>query len=332
MKKRQSSIELLRILAIFCVLKGHSDIILNGGVSPSAGIYDNPVTFFISNIVDSCVVCGVDVFVLISGWFGIHATTKGLAKFIYQVAFLLWGIYLGFLISGNAEISLENIKATFGIYDGYWFVMAYLGMYILSPVLNAFAENVTKRQFEALLICFYAFQCYYCWGWGMVNYFQGYSIVFFCGLYLTTRYMRLYHVKILYNYSLIVFVVAVVLIAIVSFIGLWTLGSPIRMMRYDNPLVILSASAILLVFSKLKFQSKVLNNLARSCFAVYIVHFNPLVFPYFKQGVLYVASLYGGMTSTFLLFLYLIMVYFACSVIDSIRMFSWSLISKYIFK
>lgn len=232
------------------------------------------------------------------------------------------------LLTGNSELDIKGIQTAMGIYDGYWFVMAYLGMYILSPVLNAFAENASKRQFEIFLLAFYIFQCYYCWGWSMVNYFEGYSIVFFSGLYLTARYVRLYPVKLLYKRPVSIYVFSTLAVSVVAYFGLSRIGSPIRMWRYDNPIVILSSISILIAFTKIKFTSKAVNKLAQSCFAVYIIHFNPLVFPYFQKGVTLIAAMFDGISYTIVVLLYFVFVYLACSVIDRVRMLSWSIVEK----
>lgn len=327
MKQRQSNIELLRIFAILNVLMGHGCWL--GADMPTSGDFSSH--FFqeaVRVITSSATIGSVDVFVLISGWFGIHASRRGLGKFIYQVLFLLWGIYVVALLAGNTVFDLKGIQTAMGIYNGYWFVMAYLGMYILSPVLNAFAENASKRQFEALLLAFYVFQCYYCWGWSMVNYFEGYSIVFFCGLYLTARYVRLYPVKLLYKRPVSIYALSTLTVSVVAYFGLSRIDSPIRMWRYDNPIVILASVCILIAFTKIKFTSKAVNKLAQSCFAVYIIHFNPLVFPYFQKGVMLIAAMFDDISYTIVVLLYFAFVYLVCSVIDWVRQLSWLMIVR----
>jgi hypothetical protein len=226
---------------------------------------------------------------------------------------------------GLADINIVDIKASMGIYGGYWFVMAYLGMYILSPVLNAFADHASKKQFSLLLFAFYAFQCYYSWFWSMVNYFNGYSIVLFCGLYLTARYFRKYEGSIFQRHPWKLYIGISVLVSLAAGIGIFLTGHPLKMLRYDNPLVIISSVAVVHAFSKLRLQSGVVNRLARACFAVYIIHFNPLIFPYFKQGIVYFQQHYSTMPFLACVVFYLCLVYIACALIDSFREKAWAL-------
>lgn len=326
-RQRQSNIELLRIISIFFVLIGHAfGVVL--GLPGAHDIDTEPLTSFLRILLGAVALGGVNIFVLISGWFGIHPSKKGLAKYIYQVAFLLWGIYVAALLSGKADLNIDGIKTSLGIYEGYWFVMAYLGMYLLSPVLNAFSESATKRQFQTLLIAFYLFQCYYCWIMGMVNYFNGYSITFFCGLYLSARYVRLYPIKMLERRTWIIYCIITLILAVGATVGLRFLGSPMKLLRYDNPLEIVACVCFLLGFLKIKLHSRGINTLAKSCFAVYIIHFNPFVFPYFRMGVEWIDRSCNSVLFIIAIFLYLIIVYFICSVIDGLRMLSWNFLIR----
>lgn len=194
--QRQSGVELLRIIAIFMVLAGHANARVLGLPLPSDFV-SSTSSSVVRMLLSSVVVAGVDIFVMISGWFGIHAKPRGLAKLLFQVFFLLWGIYAVFLLTGHATLNAHDIKVCLTLTEEYWFVMAYIGLYVLSPVLNAFVEKASKREFQMVLAAFYVFQCYYCWVSGTVDYFSGYSVTFLCGLYLTARYFRLYPVKLI---------------------------------------------------------------------------------------------------------------------------------------
>lgn len=320
-KQRQSNIELLRIIAILFVLMGHVGMVM--GLPSGIEISESPVSTLTRLFFQSIAVGGVNIFVLISGWFGIRANSKGLAKYIYQVFFLLWGIYVVMLCMGETSLSVHGIKISLGLTKEYWFVMAYLGMYILSPVLNAFCENASEKQFRMLLIVFYCFQSYFCWLSGFLNYFEGYSVVFFCGLYLTARYFRLYPMKIVNNNAWVIYIVCCLLVFCMASFGEWKMCNALRMLRYDNPLVIVSAISLLIVFSRWHMQSKFINWLAASCFAVYIIHFNPFVFIYFKKGVLYITNKIDGIEFLIVLGVYILFVFLVCVIIDKIRVFSW---------
>ena len=319
-KVRQSSVELLRIVAILCVLIGHTRISLESGHY----LGRDAASVMTNSLVSAFTVGGVDVFVLISGWFGIRANTRGLMKFVFQVLFLSMGIFLVSLCLGIAPFSLKSIQIGMSLTEEYWFVMAYLGLYLFSPLLNTFCEHTTEKQLRVFLMVFYFFQTYYCWLSGYLNYFGGYSIVFFMGLYLTARYVRLYPVNFLERRPWKIYLVCCLVVFAIASMGQWLFGNALRMLRYDNPLVIMAAIALLRAFSRIQFQSKFVNWLATSCFAVYIIHFNPFVFPFFKSGVWWMADRFGGILFVLGSMVWLMVVFFLCVLVDQLRIFSWN--------
>ena len=68
---RQSNIELLRIVAMFLILIYHSVFLKNGIPTPEE-TNSQPVETFFDLFLYASAAVGVNVFVLISGWFGIH--------------------------------------------------------------------------------------------------------------------------------------------------------------------------------------------------------------------------------------------------------------------
>lgn len=324
---RQSGIELLRIVAIVMVLVCHANARVLG-LPSRAEVFSVPAPSIARMLFGAMAVYGVNIFVMISGWFGIHAKPKGLAKLLFEVLFLLWGIYAVFLLTGNATFNMHDIKVCLALTDEYWFVMAYVGLYIFSPVLNAFVEKASKRELQLLLVGFYVFQCYYCWASGTLDYFSGYSITFFFGLYLTARYFRLYPVRILSRHGGLVYVASLAVVTTVSVVALVLVGNWARMLRYDNPLVIVGAIGLLNAFSHLRFHSRLVNSLATACFAVYIIHFDPLVFHYFAMAVKSIYNSTSGLVTVVAISMFLVAVFLACWLIDRVRLCA----SRFVFR
>ena len=326
---RQSNIELLRILSMFFVLVGHVGMIVG---SPDKDLFSSDfLSSFLRILIQGFSVVGVNIFVLISGWFGIKASLKGGSAFIFQFLFLIWAVYFLEIVTGITIFDFQGLKNSLGLTGEYWFVMAYLGLYILTPVLNTYVEQASKEQFRWLLISFYSFQCYYCWLSGFTNYFEGYSVVFFCGLYLTARYIKLYPITFLYKNSFKLYVIISTVISIFASIGIYFFDSAVRMLRYDNPLVIISSISLLLSFTKLSFQNKYINIIAKSSFSVYIIHFNPYIFPFFRDIVSRIGSQYSNLSLVFVLFFFMVVVFLICVLIDQIRICTWNFLN-YIIK
>ncbi len=188
---RQSNIELLRILAMFLVLVVHADFWALG--RPAAEDFSiNPLNAFTRTIIESISIVCVNVFILISGWFGIRPSLKGFCNFVFQCAFFLFGIYAIMLATGYAQLTFKGIAGCLCLTSANWFIRAYAGLYILAPILNIFIEKSSKRTLELFLIAFFIFQSI--WGWlGAAKFVeQGYSTFSFIGLYILARYTRMY--------------------------------------------------------------------------------------------------------------------------------------------
>lgn len=88
MLKRQSNIELLRIVAMFLVLVVHADFMALGEPTFDE-MNTQPLPSVIRVFIQSCAIVCVNVFVLISGWFGVRPNVKSVSKFLFQCFFFL---------------------------------------------------------------------------------------------------------------------------------------------------------------------------------------------------------------------------------------------------
>ena len=343
-KKRLSNIEALRILAMFLVLVVHADFFTFGG--PTIELYTENSTFALGQyFFEALSICCVNIFVLISGWFGIRPNKKGFFNLVFQCLFFLFGIYIFCLITGMADYSLKGylkgIAGCFVLLKWNWFIKAYICLYIISPILNAYVEKASKHDFMYMLIAFFSFQTIYSWITGAAVFFEGgYSTISFMGLYLLARYVKLYPNKLTtlsYNTDLLIFCLSVIVFTGVSYVSVaaatnihskFLFFSGI-MYSYVNPIVILMSLYILLFFSKIPFSNKYVNWLGASSFAVFLLHTNPnLCKPCFCQHILYFGNLFNGIGFLFVVLSYLIFVFLLAVMIDQIRLFLWKKISN----
>ncbi len=101
------------------------------------------------------------------------------------------------------------------------------------------------------------------------------------------------------------------------------------MYPYVNPLVIISALCLLLLFNGLHIKSKFVNWCAASSFAIYLFHTNPnLCSPYFRQTIVKLYNGFEGLECLLMIFLYLVAVSVTAILIDQIRKVLWNVIAK----
>ena len=317
--------ELLRIVAMLLIMYGHFNLRLKG--YPLFDEVSQRPFYSVLKIMSGCVsTTGVGIFIAISGWFGIRLKLQGVGKFLFQVLFVLWSIYIVCISLGIAEFNIAGIQQSLGFYEGYWFVAAYLGLYFASPVLNAFVDNASKQDFQLFLIGYILFQCYFSWLTAWYDYYGGYSVLMFCGIYLTAAYFRKYPVEWLQKNSGKILLATILLMTTIATLSFWKVGHAARQIRDDNPLVIFSCIMFLLCFNKFHFHSRFINWLAASCFAVYLIHFSPFVYPYLVNVIRTAVNPVNGILYVGLMLVLLLLIYFACVLFDQIRILFWKII------
>lgn len=93
---RESGIECLRLFAMLLVLVVHANF-FSLGEPAGEDIVEEPWHSFNRVFVQSLAIVCVNVFVMISGWFGLHPTWKKLMNFLYQLLFFFVLIYVTLL-------------------------------------------------------------------------------------------------------------------------------------------------------------------------------------------------------------------------------------------
>lgn len=101
----------------------------------------------------------VNVFVLISGWFGIRASARGAMSFVFQCLYFGRRLYfVGCIVSGVLP-NVLGIAQVLTLFKVNWFITAYLILYSFAPVLNGFAGNVGRRQLAIGRFLFLDLRC-----------------------------------------------------------------------------------------------------------------------------------------------------------------------------
>lgn len=315
---------------MFLVLYVHANF-FGLGAPTLAQLHAQPADATLSVVCEALAVVCVNVFVLISGWFGIRPKTRSISAFLFQCLFFLVGIYAVLLLTGQAELSLKGVARCFFLTKWNWFPKAYLVLYILAPALNALVEHSSRQQLRRILFFYFLFQTGYDWVTQATYFFiGGYSPLSFFGLYLLARYVRIYQPR---WSQLRARTDAWIYIGLCLLNAGGTLASTIlgdvyfpvrdRMILYTNPLVIAAALFLLLAFTKVKLQSRFINWCAASAFAVFLFHTNPnIADPYFKPLVQWLHAQWGAAYFVGVLPV-LAGIFFLSVLLDQLRLALW---------
>ncbi|MBD5528340.1 MAG: acyltransferase family protein [Lachnospiraceae bacterium] len=203
MKKRIASIELLRILAMMMVVMLHY---LSKGELLTSLTEEFDASSYIAWLLEAFSIVAVNVYMLISGYFLVDSgfKLKRLVQLVCQVLFyslLIPPVLLAAGILRPEQVTVYRLLqyALPGQMAHYWFITAYLIMYLLSPVLAAGARALSQKQLRntiVLLLLFFSVS-------KSVLPVQlevdnlGYDGLWFICVFLTAAYMRLYGIPFL---------------------------------------------------------------------------------------------------------------------------------------
>ena len=106
-RKRLSNIELLRIIAMFMILVIHANMVALPHPTTD-DLVSLPLSTTTRYFIESFGIVGVDIFVLISGWFLINTIAKNFYSLFFQIL-TLWGGHF-YLCSSREMRSFLLIK------------------------------------------------------------------------------------------------------------------------------------------------------------------------------------------------------------------------------
>ena len=329
-KVRSSNLELLRIVSMLLIIICHSST--HGGFALAEQVLSANKLFL--QLITFGGELGVCCFILITGYFMINSTfkIKKLLKLVFEVLFYSVGIMLIFYGFGLAEFNLTTlVKSLLPItHTLYWFVTAYVMLYILSPFINILLKNCSRKMhavfilvlFSAgslvpsltlgnmyvnnlgLFICFYAIAAYIrmypdaCASWFKKT---KENFLAFAGIFL------LFAASVL-TFDLIGNYIELVARNATHFIAL------------SSPLIILGGVCLFLGFKNLKIpSSKFINQVALSVFGVYLIHDNPFVRTWLWHDVFRNAMWFESPYLVLIILGMGVVVFCGCVVIDQVR-------------
>lgn len=341
---RQSGFELLRIVAMIFILILHADC-LSFGFPSTQEIAASPVSAFLRTWLETIAVVAVNTFVLISGYFGIRLRADRFTGLLFQSVFYIMGVYLVLVAIGWEVFSVAHFARCLSPLDpsGGWFIPVYIGLMLLSPILNTFVTQTGEKNLLGVIVALLLMQSVFGWGIDHLKVSAGYSLFSFILLYLIGQYIRLYPetfaTKGKTSLYLGIYLGIALLNALIPYLAstlpllfpsiprdLGNNGTITALtLAYSSPLNIIGAVCLFITFSRLKIQSHLINWVASSVLAVYLIHCNEHLIHHF---IAFVRQLSLYPTGTFLVYLlgFLIVVFIGSILIDQVRKILWGAI------
>lgn len=324
--------ELLRLVAMLMVMMVHASYRSLPKPTPES-LAMEPWSGFLQLTTESFTVMAVDVFVMLSGWYGIRLRLARIAELLLQVLFfslLCIGVYYAL----NGALPDKALTSVFMLNErDYWFVKTYLALYLLAPVLNAYTEQATRRQMELTLLALFGFQWVFGWVFEATTWLRaGYSLPSFVCLYLLARYLNVHRpalARLSAKTDLALYVAGAALTAVAAFVLKRYFNVGGVLFFYNAPNVIVLATLLLLFFSKLSLRSRLVNWMAASALAIYLTHSNSHVGQYYD---IFIRQWHAEQPRPVFLLLVsalIVAVFVASILIDKVRLGLWHLVEHW---
>lgn len=343
--KRDYAIDLLRILSMLMIVFYH--ILHHPNLLPTRVRFTPGYDVVL--FTQLCLMCAVNVFVLISGYVGYGSRPR------YSRLLELWltvlcysaGVTLFYFLFRSGSISASQLWKYFlpSLNHKYWFFSAYFVLFLFRPLLHSAVDHLSQRQLKVTLVSLVLllglFASLYTSLTSTDSYGinRGFSAWWMMVLYLVGAYIRKYdpfsNTK-RWRYLLIFFLTAAVSTALKLLVQYYAIRK-MHNVRYFNSMFTnynsinlwIGALCLFLFFRGLKLTpliSRVVAFLTPMTFSVYLIHDHPLI----RTRIIKTAFLPLGRLSTPLMLLSALGVsvalFLLCSAIDYVRLLLFRLL------
>lgn len=286
---RESGVELLRILAMMGVVLLHYNNATMGQalVLANEGSINQNIVYFVENI---CI-CGVCIYVMISGYFMCTSRTRKISKVFELFLQVILFKIIFYIVNISRGLDVFSAKGLFlNALPNNYYVVLYSVLYIISPYINIVLLKLTKKQFEKLVISLVSI--FLVWNFaidymqnsagidsfglssvGMTGSQGGYTIVNFIVIYIIGAYIRLHRNERYDNKK--VFLLAIIILFAMFGLSLYEHRSgyaSVITWNYSNPLLVLLSACWFIIFKNIRLKSRIINELAKGSFTCFLIH------------------------------------------------------------
>lgn len=291
LKKRDSNIELLRIIAMVMIVAHHFSV--HGNFQPDSTTFINNIWL---EILFSGGKIGVNIFIMISGYYLIDSQKikiNKILKMLFQMLFYSLIIFTLFVLFDLEPFSVKSLFNHFLCYPLWWFASCYLALYLIHPYINKLLNNLGKKSYQKLLI-------YSTIIWCVIptltnESFDSGFLIWFIYIYCLGGYLNRFPLKLDWTAKKY-FLISLIMYFITFFIKI-LFGNILKdstfLFEYINRLFDLETLSTLLIslflfigFSKLKIKySKLINTISSTTFGIYLIHDYEYARPFLWQTV-----------------------------------------------
>lgn len=319
MKIRNSNHELLRLIAMYMIVRIHANMYLYNFYTGSLGNVFNGAVNGICNT-------GVTCFILISGYYGIKFDFKKLVKLeCMMISYsLLETSVLCFMfpeqMKGAALLEQVTKSVLPFISRKYWFYSCYICLFLFSGYIDKLIEKLSQTELKKLLlISLFIFSVL-----PTVFYFEivpdnGKGLVQMLMVYMIGRYIRLYGSWRLTRKKALLIIGVLWMINGISHELPIKFGGIYHHLCKDNSITNLVIAVVLFsLFKEMSFRSHLVNKVSRCIFAVFALN-NSLVNVIMETLTEYGLQGINGIGGLFMLEGITFIIFVICLIIGLVR-------------
>lgn len=289
---RNSSIELMKVIAIILIIISHTTIKYVGKGSMyycDLNCATNDVNVLINIIFQHFGMLGDTVFFFCSAWFLCDDNRIKPNKpikiaadnYFFCILITIVILILGFSV-GKKDILNQIIPLTSNI---NWFVPSYIILYLIHPLLNKAVSSLSKKQMALFTFAFLGYFTIKNIIFPTIDQFYtrllGSILIYFMAIYIK-RYGLKYVKNIKINVAL--FIMGIILFVsrgiLLNYLGLRIESLSDDMLRFDTFTDILDLMIVIPGFcllSQKNFSSKLINHFSSLSLLIYVIHGNYLI-------------------------------------------------------
>ena len=335
-KERNSNIEVLRIIAMIIIVAHHFSV--HGGFQfDTSYIGINRIWIQYLQLGGKI---GVDIFVLISGYYLVSRTSSLTYKALKLWLQILFYSVVIFMVSIALNLSIFSKKAMLDSFfpismNQWWFASTYFVLLLLTPFINIALTSMSKGLYQRALLLALIMWCILPSLSGLYPKFtiispQFSNLIWFITLYSLSAYIRLWHTTLSHTSkyyfviamgSFIVTFLSAVLFDYLNVIQKSIVFNPTALYDLTSITILIGTVATFLGFLQIKINnSKIINTISSATFGVYLLHDHPNIIRPLIWGTIFKNASY---TDSNMLIPYSIMVialvYLTCTFIELLR-------------
>lgn len=301
---RNSSIELLKIVAIFLIVISHVSQTLidkNAYVSWNDYLIPTTATLDISNLIVLIFryfgPFGNAIFFICSAWFLIEndrVSTRKILKLILDIWVISVIICFMVLIQREGNINFKLIIRQFlpTTFANNWYMTCYLLFYPIHGLLNKIMKGFDQKGL--LLLTTVSSFLYIVCNFVKSGLFFTSPLLLWIVIYIVLTYFKRYsmnkmdNVKINLVFLIISFTINVLLIVGTNYLGLHISFFNDKVLRWWNncdPFLLIAAFSLFNLVRNVHFTNKAINYISSMSMLIYIIHENELLRTYYRPAL-----------------------------------------------